>query len=195
LYETLESNLNTYSIFDSSSSYRGDAFGFYAYSYALKQNATAPFAPSILLPATESMFTTFYATLANILLFTPKSTAQALEGTIFTATTRLFIVTPVAYAIVSVLFLALVCNIFLFCYAAKHHSSLTEEPVGMPGNALLVGSSGVRDFVETFKVENEGEAKALKFINKNYTVKEAKYFVEHGTLVVEGLVRRRGFDA
>jgi hypothetical protein len=48
----------------------------------------------------------------------------------------------------------------------------------MLGNALLVGGSGVQDFIETFKAENEGETKALKFIKNSYTIKEARCFVD-----------------
>jgi uncharacterized protein DUF3433 len=188
LYQVLESTLHSYSFFDPSNTFHGDSFGFYTYSYALKLNSTAPYAPSILISAIGNYFTTMYASLANTMLFTP-AVAQSVTATISTTSTRLFVVTPVAYSIVGVLFLALICTIILFIYASKG-SILREHPIGLLGSAVLVQGSGLEAFMREFR-EKHDISEVTKYVNKHYTVDKARCFAdEKGRVVVNGLTEK-----
>jgi len=192
LSQILEFNLHSYSFFDPSSTISGDAFGFYAYSYALKQNATAPFTPSNLISAAESYFTTLYASLANTQLFTPTPTARSVTAIVTTSTTRLFVVTPIAYAIVSVLLLALVCNVFLFIYSMRTHSILTEQPAGILGWAALIVGTDVEGFVGDFRTDHVGVLQMTKYVETHYLVQKAKCFADGARRVrIEELEEKR----
>ena len=189
LYQTLESELHTYSFFDPSGTFRSDSFGLYTYFYALKLNNTATYTPSVLITAIGNYFTTFYASLANTVLFTP-APAQSVTASVSTASTRLFVVSPVAYSIVAVLSLAVICTIILFIHSLKV-SILREEPVGLLGGAVLVEGSGLEAFMKEFKKRHEDVDEVMDYVKKHYTVDTSRcYADEERRVVVDGLVEK-----
>jgi hypothetical protein len=188
-YQNLEEVLHSYRFFDPSGTFASDSFGFYTYSYALKLNSTSPYTPSVLVSATENYFTTLYASLANTMLFTPAA-ARSTTATLSTTSTRLFVVTPVAYSIVGVLILALICTIVLFIHASKA-SILKEDPAGLLGRAVLVQGSGLEAFMKEFRERHGDLSGVTKYVNNHYTVQDSRCFVDdNGMIVVDHLVEK-----
>jgi hypothetical protein len=84
------------------------------------------------------------------------------------------VVTPIAWTIVAILSLILVCNIFLLFYARWHTSILLEKPTGALGIAtILYPDDDVIKFVTDFRKEHEGEDRIQKVVSQDYTVKES----------------------
>jgi hypothetical protein len=127
LYQTLETTLHDYTFFDPSDSIYADAFGFSVYSYALAQNAASPMTLELFKNSTEDIFTTLYAGLADSQLFQQGNSPRTAQGALSTSVTRLFVVSPDAWVILGVVFLILVCNAFLFIYAARNYSILRKN--------------------------------------------------------------------
>jgi len=181
--------LHDYTFFDPSDNIYADAFGFSVYSYALAQNAASPMTPELFKNSTEDIFTTLYAGLADNLLFQQGNSPRTAQSTISTSVTRLFVVSPVAWVIVGILFLILACNAFLFTYAARNYSILQEEPIGLLGNAALLEESDVSRFVSTFRQRHSNFYGMRDFVEENYTVVSSKCYLDDrsGIILVEGL--------
>jgi hypothetical protein len=177
VYYRIESTLHAYKVFDPSSKFNSDAFGLAVYSFANMQNPNSPLDQAAIKNSTEDMFTTFYAALANTMLFTPSNT-KPVTGVVSKSKTRLFVVNPVAYTIVVILVLALVCNIFLFVYAERNRSILKEESVGLLGNAALTHGSGVEEFVSNFRRRHPSGSNVTEHVKKAYSVRASRCFVD-----------------
>ncbi|OCK95732.1 uncharacterized protein K441DRAFT_658440 [Cenococcum geophilum 1.58] len=126
--------------------------------------------PELFKNSTEDIFTTLYASLADNQLIQQGNSPRAAQGTLSTSVTRLFVVSPVAWVIVGILLLILVCNALLFVYAARNYSILQEEPIGLLGNAALLEESDVSRFVSTFRQQHPNVYGMRDFIEENYTV-------------------------
>jgi hypothetical protein len=188
-YELFERILQFYTFFDPSNTFYADAFGLSVYNYAITLNSSSPIQPDILKNAIESLFTTMYAGLAITQLLNQAANPRIGQGTLSTPVTRLFVVTPVAYIIVGIMGLILICNISLFVYAELHHSILYEEPIGLLGNAALLHESGVSAFVSKFREQHEDIYKMRAFVKENYSVERSKCWFddEEGIIKVEEL--------
>ena len=169
--------------FDPTDSIYADAFGFSVYSYRLAQGAASPMTPELFKNSTEDIFTTLCAGLADNQLIQQGNSPRAAQGTLSTSVTRLFVVSPVAWVIVGILLLILVCNAFLFVYIARNYSIIQEEPIGLLGNAALLEESDALDLCQLF-VNVYG---MRDFIEENYTVVSSKcYLDDHsGVVLVE----------
>ena len=100
-------------------------------------------------------------------------------------------VTPVAYAIVGVLFLAMICSVFLCIYASKD-SILREHPIGLLGSAVLIQGSGLEAFMRGFRERHEDVSEVTKYVNKYYTVDTSRCFAdEKGRVAIDGLVEKK----
>jgi len=141
IYQELEESFHRYGFFDPSNSIQADAFGFSVYSYAQTQNTTSPITPDLIKNCTEDLFQTLYAGLATKILFQDTTISRTSTGGLSTPVTRLYIVTPVAYTIVSVLVLALIFNIVLLVYTYRTVSILIEEPFVLIGKEELLKQS------------------------------------------------------
>jgi hypothetical protein len=141
IYQQLENTFYKYSFFDASNSIDADAFGFSVYSYAQAQNPASPITPNLIKNCTEDLFQTLYAGLAAKILLQDNGIPQAATGELSTAVTRLYVVTPVAYTIVGVLLLALICNIILLIYTYMTKSILMKEPFVLAGEEGILNQS------------------------------------------------------
>lgn len=178
-----------YTFFDPSDSIYADAFGFSVYSYALAQNAASPMILELFKNSTEEIVTTLYASLADSQLFQQGNSPRTAQGALSTSVTRLFVVSPVAWVILGILFLILVYSAFLFIYAARNYSILQEESIGLLGNAALLEESDVSRFVSTFRQQHPNVYSMGDFVGENYTVVSSKcYLDDHsGMIPVKGL--------
>jgi len=184
LYLTLETTLNRYKFIDPSNSIQADAFGFSVLSYAGMQNPSSPIIPYLIMDSMEELFTTLYAGLVTTLQLQQTSPPTTANGEFSTPVTRLYVVTPVAYTIVPILFLILVCNILLFIYAEKHHSILYEKPLGILGYAALLNRSEIPEFVSEFQEKHSEVLKIGEFIKEKYDLKEARCYLDEGSGVI-----------
>lgn len=141
LYQQLENTFYRYAFFDVSNTIQADAFGFSVYSYAQAKNAASPITPDLIKNCTEDMFQTLYAGLGAKILLQDNSIPQDATGELSTPVTRLYVVTPVAYTIVGVLVLALICNIILLIYTYMTKSILMKEPFILAGEEGILNQS------------------------------------------------------
>lgn len=98
-----------------------------------------------------------------------------MAGELSTPVTRLYVVTLVAWTVLAILALILICNIFLLIYAQRNTSILLKSrqdfwamrhfyilmimlPISWPSSA-------------EFRRDHPEEHKLLDFVNENYTVK------------------------
>lgn len=148
--------------------------------------------PDVIQNSLEDVFTTFYASLVTNLLLQPAGTPGTGTGELSTPVTRLYVMTPVAYTIVAILSLIFICNILLFIYAERHHSILHEQPKGLLRNASIIVKSDLPDFVSEFRKAHPNEYQIRKFVDNNYTIKDARCYMDESTgrIHVEGLKER-----
>ena len=71
----------------------------------LAQNAASPMTPELFKNSTKDIFTTLYAGLADNQLIQQGNSPRTAQGTLSASVTRLFVVSPVAWVIVGILFL------------------------------------------------------------------------------------------
>ena len=100
--------------------------------------------------------------------------------------------TEVAYTIVAVLLLIFMCNILLLVYAETHHSILHEQPTGLLGMAPIVERSDLLEFVSEFRKAHKEVYQIRRFVEKNYTTKDARCYMEESTgkIRIERLTER-----
>lgn len=188
-YTASERIVGDYTSFDPSNTFETNALGFSVYNYAKTKDSTSPMQPEIIKNAAEELWTTLYAGLATTQLFNPAQSPRTAQGILSAPVTRLYVITPVAYAVVGVLVAILLCNICLFVYAERHPSILREEPIGLLGNAELLYWSDVGRFVEEFRKNHETEKNIRDCVKDDFTMKELKCWWdnEQGRIRIEGL--------
>lgn len=139
------------------------------FTYATRQLSSAsPPDANTLVASASAIFTTVFAVLANTILFEPisgttfidinGSTIDSSISAIFSSTqTRLLVVSPIAYAIIGVLFLIALCIVTAAVYTERHHSILHEEPVGLLSYAAILKGSDVNKLVDEIILKGEKE--------------------------------------
>jgi hypothetical protein len=132
----------------------------------------------LLKNSTENIYTAIYASIVATILFQPSTSAKAAAGILSVAETKLFVVSPVAYTIVIVLILVLICNIFLILHAEKSQSILREDPVGLLDHAALLDRSDVYSFVSNFRSQNPEASKINDIVQKKYTWKDSRCYFD-----------------
>ncbi|RMZ87093.1 hypothetical protein DV736_g5686, partial [Chaetothyriales sp. CBS 134916] len=183
-----EEVLTQYSVFDASASTYTDAIGFGVYSTALaatnQSSPTQAMSSDIILSSLENMWATIYASLARSVLIQPVSSLPPstssshnnytnIPATMTHEETRLFVARPIAYTLIAILILVLMCDVFLFYYTCTHHTPmLTAEPVGLLGNAVLLRDShdlfDMVDNVEALRETGETRKGVVEYVKDRY---------------------------
>ncbi|KAK3691218.1 hypothetical protein LTR37_018806 [Vermiconidia calcicola] len=122
-------------------------FGELVYRDAKAASPESYFSGDVLRLATERVFASTFAVVAQQYLLEP-STPHQVTGTVYQAETRLVIVLPVAYTIVSILLTLLIMLVWISWYGRTHASILYEEPIGMLGVAALLRKSELMEMVD-----------------------------------------------
>jgi hypothetical protein len=192
LYQTFEDTMKNFKFLGPSNSIQADEFGFSVLTYARTQNPASPIMPDVIQSSIEDVFTTLYAGLVINLLLQPANPPSTSTGEFSSPVTRVYVVTPVAYTIVAILFLLFVCNFLLFIYAESHRSILYEQPPGLLVNTPIIDLSDLPQFVSEFRKKYLDQYKIRSFINDNYTTKEAICYLDENTARIrnEGLKER-----
>lgn len=190
---TIEGYLHNYMIFDPSNTITGDQFGYAVLQYAQSQNRSSPLTPDLYKSSMSQLYSTLFVGFASSALLQDVSTSQTATGSLSIPVQRLYVVSPIAWAIVAVLACTLLCNVYLWVYAATKHSDLVEEPKGLLGNAALVVEGGVSELVKDFRRKHPDDWKVEKDIKDYYTVDNSRCYFDASQrkIVVQGLIDRR----
>jgi uncharacterized protein DUF3433 len=148
--QSFERSILDIGCFDPGTTVDSVEFGQLVYQIAQKSNPGSPLDPAALMGATKALFSTTFSIFASTTLFQPIGTYSSVVGTHSDSETRLVVVSPVAYIILSVLVLVAFMNITLFSYS-KQQTILYEEPVGLLGSAALLFDSGLLSIVKSLR--------------------------------------------
>jgi hypothetical protein len=133
----------------------GDSFGFIAYSYTKKPNATTDFGQAM-----NDTFGVLFATFATSTIYTPLVENITFTGTLSRPGNRLFVVFLPASVVIFVMALSFVITIWISVYAYKHRLIIKEHMSLILGHAILLdGNDGVGSFIDTVKVDLERQAR------------------------------------
>jgi hypothetical protein len=195
LWRPFENNLHDISVFDPTNTYQTDDFSRVIYTLSAKLNPSSPLNDTSLANAFERVFTTVYTMTANTLLFQQAVAPTQFDGVLTVAQNRLYVVSPIAYAVVGAMLAILICNIVLFIYAHARESILLEEPVGLLGHAALLDQSELLNIVHNAKEQKPLGGETIKFIKENYTIHDTKCYFDgkstlDGKLIIEGLQKK-----
>ncbi|KIW90035.1 uncharacterized protein Z519_09465 [Cladophialophora bantiana CBS 173.52] len=121
------------------------------YRLSSHKSSTSALVPHTIIESAQAMFTTMYSIFANQYLLQPTDAPTTTVGTTFVQPTRLIVVSPIAYIIVSILLIVALLNMAVFVYE-RQDSILDEEPVGLLGAAsILHGSKDIEAAVRETK--------------------------------------------
>lgn len=136
-----------FNCFDQLRNIDADEFMRNVYSIAAKRLPDSPLLPEAIIDAASTLWSTTFAVLASTELFKPSSPPVNGTGIYSSEMSRLIVVSPIAYIILSVLIVVAVLNISLFFYASQE-SILLEEPVGLVSAAGILHESSVNEIVD-----------------------------------------------
>jgi hypothetical protein len=164
-YTLVENTLASYTNYDPSTSIQSDLWGRLVYSLAARQNSDTPLDSNVIKASMETLFSSFFASMASSYAFSPSESAGEIDAVLTERVTRLFVISPIAWTVAVIILLVWICNVCLIIYTEKTHSILYEEPVGLLGSASLLQDSDVYDIVgklrgnppRTFSVRKEFE--------------------------------------
>ncbi|TKA80724.1 hypothetical protein B0A49_01141 [Cryomyces minteri] len=145
MWRIFENGLHEAITIDSTSKFSTTEFGRLIYIAATQSDSDSPLSPRVLSDATARIFNSIYATLAATVLFQPAASPTGVQGIYSANTTRLVIVSSVAYTIAAALFAILLCTVGITVYAHTHPSVLFEEPVGLLSYAGMLDQSDVSE--------------------------------------------------
>lgn len=170
-----------------------DSFGRKVYRYAQQLSGNGPIEVTHAVNATEKMYSTFFAALAQRQLFRTRAMPKTgMPGKLFSIQTRLKVVTPIAYILIGLLTLMLVCSVALFVLACTSISVLMEEPVGLLGRAILLMHSDVYPFISDVTAEHPN-GRVVKTVKKLYSVKTSQCYMDDERVIhVSNLVEKPG---
>jgi hypothetical protein len=90
-------------------------------------------------------------------------------------------VTPVAYAVMVVLILVVICNGWLIRYTETHPSVLREEPGSLLSIAGVIHRSNISDFVSTFFERHQKVEDIEQYVKEHYNSKIAPCYFDEQT--------------
>jgi hypothetical protein len=172
--ETFESTLPLYFFTNAAATTDANAVGSSILSAATTtagKDAKAAMEPNAILEATKRVFMTIYAALAASDLLMPTDSVTDGSGMLTEPVTRLFVARPIAYVIVAILVMVLASHVALWVYAERHESVLSEEPVGLLGNAVLLEGSDVDKLLKKVKEKCGEDVRVSEALEKNFNVK------------------------
>jgi hypothetical protein len=169
----LEGTLPTYFSFNPSS-YVADAWGHLVYTLAAKQSPQNPLNSTVIKSAMETLYSSFFVSLANGQLFVPQNSLLQLDATLTERVSRLFVISPIAWIIAIIMSLVFICNILIIIHSETTTSILQEEPKGLLGSATLLQDSDVNGFVARLRGSPPEELKVRKTVKRMYAPDDAQ---------------------
>ncbi|CZR57693.1 uncharacterized protein PAC_07582 [Phialocephala subalpina] len=142
-----ELNIPEFNCFDQLRNVDADEFMRNVYSIAAKRLPDSPLLPEAIIDAASVLWSTTFAVLASTELFKPSNHLINGTGIHSVEVSRLIVVSPIAYIILSVLIVVALLNVSLFFYASQE-SILLEEPVGLVSAAGILHNSSVNEIVD-----------------------------------------------
>lgn len=191
-FRDLHSTLPAYKQIGFSSTLNSDTFGNAVNAYAQTLSPGSEFQPEIYLPAMEKMYTTLFAGLTHLQLTRAREAQLNSYGTLTTATTKLYVLFPVAVTLAILLVFMITSTIVLIVYVELARNILTEEPIGLLGKAFLLLRSEVLE-IATVLQDRHAPDQLFDQVKQNYTVSDSTCWYEgdsrDGTsrIMVEGL--------
>jgi len=140
-------NIPEFNCFDQLRNVDADEFMRNVYSIAAKRLPDSPLLPEAIIRAASTLWSTTFAVLASTELFKTLNPPTNGTGIYLAEVSRLIVVSPIAYIILSVLIVVALLNISLFFYATQE-SILLEEPVGLVSAAGTLYKSDVNQVVD-----------------------------------------------
>ncbi|OQU98773.1 hypothetical protein CLAIMM_04503 [Cladophialophora immunda] len=157
IWRFFEMGLQSVGCYDPSADVDTNEFGRQVYRLASHKSSAAALLPHILIDSAQTMFTTMYATFANLYLLQRTDAPTTMVGTTFVRPTRLIVVSPIAYIIVGMLLVTAGLTVALFHLASQDSILDGEEPIGLYGAAKILYES--IDITETvLESKNREEA-------------------------------------
>jgi hypothetical protein len=147
LWRFFELNIVEFNCFDQLRNVDADEFLRNVYSMAAKRLPESPLLPEAIIDAVSTLWSTTFAVLASTELFKPSSPPVNGTGIHSAEVSRLIVVSPIAYIILSILIVVTLLNISLFFYTSQE-SILLEEPVGLVSAAGILHKSSVNEIVD-----------------------------------------------
>ena len=165
---TINSNLPFYKLEDMSGDFKSDTFGNAVHSYAANLSPASEFQAGIYREATEEMYTTMFAALANTQLMQSRPAIVTSSGLQTTVKIHVYVSIPIAVVLCTLLCCMIGCTIGLIVHVETHSAILKDEPVGLLGRALVLLRSDVMDFAEQLEKEHP-EGQYIAQVNQNYS--------------------------
>ncbi|KAI9667842.1 MAG: hypothetical protein M1821_000661 [Bathelium mastoideum] len=175
---TLHSYLPEYGLSSPSSDLDSDSFGNVVHAYAQRLAPESNIDNDAYLNSTGVMYSTLFAALVTTQLIEPLQPPLVGTGTLATTVTRLYVVLPIAYSLITLLAVMTVCTVVIFVYVERTNSILQEEPQGLLGRAMVLLQGDVMEFVERVRERHPTERKLLEYVKKHYTVRSSKCWYE-----------------
>ncbi|KAN0110871.1 hypothetical protein V8E51_007258 [Hyaloscypha variabilis] len=175
-WQDFETLLHEASINDGTATISATDFGRLVLEYARTIEPQAYLGSNVLLSSTEAIFTAVYAVMAQTFLLQPTA-AVGITGTLSISTTRLLVVTPIAYAITGILCAVCLILVWIFSYVRTHKSILYEEPKGLLGSAAILSKSGLESEVNQIRTNmpsNTTAGKIVEMVEKEEKFKELR---------------------
>lgn len=142
---------------------------------ATENSTSSPLLPANIMAAAGALFSTTFAVFASTTLFQPTENPLNGNGIYQMSETRMIVVTPMAYVIVSILSVIAILNALLFLHV-RQESILCEEPVGLLSVAALLHGSDVSKLAGEI-VERDGySGKILETIKGDGGLGMEKWF-------------------
>jgi Protein of unknown function (DUF3433) len=188
--DLIETDLTLYVSSDPKAIFITDILGTVVYEVARKSNPANPLDSKAVKSAIESVWPSVFAYLTTTYLI-QRPDERKVQGQASRSETRLFVVSPVAWTIVVIMILVVLCNTFLILHAESNRSILAEEPIGLLGAAVLLQDSDISGLVTRVQGRNRGDIKVREGIKKNYNLEESKCWYDKGTKRIRVTITER----
>jgi Protein of unknown function (DUF3433) len=146
-----EANLHTPFTFDVNGQLESTDLGNLIWQFAHQTSQGSELDPQVLVDATENIFTSVFALTCTTVAFQPTRAEEIFSGSVSTSTSRLFVASKIAYALVTLLAAVVLSMLFTLIYTIKTTSILFEEPVGLLSSAGILAQSDVNGFTDTLR--------------------------------------------
>jgi hypothetical protein len=149
---TYEPALQTLMTFDAQSEIGGNDFGRLVYSFAKKLDSESPLDPQQVMTSTIIIYASIFAVFSSSAFFDPVSPAANTTCIVTESVTRLIVVQPICYAILSIMATGFLLTIKLLSYTSQP-SILVEEPIGILATAAMLHESHIMEIVKEARSE------------------------------------------
>ncbi|PVH93136.1 hypothetical protein DM02DRAFT_697456 [Periconia macrospinosa] len=180
-------SLPSYQVFDPTAKFHTDAFGRAVFEYSAKLNPDSPFDSSTLMESMEKTFSAMMAFITGTALFEPVERRKVAAVQSINKM-KILVVTPVAYTLIAVMTLVVLCNLWIIWYMDRYPSCLHEEPRGLLRMADLIHRSNLSSVVSRIRDEYPGGGGIEEIMQREYAKKEWRisYDIEKQRILVVG---------